>query len=148
MVDTKHAVDVKRTPKEVWDFLMNPQNYRLWQGGLINIEASDGMNTGSQIVFTSTGLGSQFNLAAEVTANNGKDNFELVSVRGPLTFTSRYQLEEIAGGTRLHVENHIQTHGVFNLASSALQTIGDIRNKADLQQLKTVLEVQNQPAQK
>jgi hypothetical protein len=29
-----------------------------------------------------------------------------------------------------------------------LQTIGDIRNKADLQQLKTVLEVQNQPAQK
>jgi carbon monoxide dehydrogenase subunit G len=140
MVITSHNIDIAKPLPEVFSFLSDPQNYLLWQSGVISIDATDGMNEDSIITFTSMGLGRKFDLGAKVTLNNGHNHIEAVSTRGPLTFTSKYILEEIDGGTRLHLSNDIRTHGIFQLASGVLQSMGETKYQADLQQLKIVLE--------
>ena len=140
MVTTSHVIDIEREPAEVFAFLQDPRNYMLWQSNLVDVSATDGMNVGSVISFISMGLGRRFELKAQVTANNGKDEFEAVSSQGPITFVSKFNLQPTEKGTRLHQFSDIRTHGIFNLASNVLQSMGDTKTKSDLEQLKIVLE--------
>ena len=140
MVITSHTIDIAKPLPEVFSFLNDPPNFLLWQSSLVEVAATDGMNEGSLITFTSVGLGRKFELEAKVTANNGRDRIEAVSARGPLTFESKYFLAETDDGTRVHLSNDIRTHGIFNLARDVLQSIGENKYQADLERLKIVLE--------
>ena len=140
MVITSHTIEIAKPLPEVFAFLNDPQNYQLWQSNLVEIQATNGMNEGSVITFTSMGLGRKFDLEAHITVNNGRDRIEATSTRGPLTFESKYFLEDAGDGTRVHLSSDIRTHGIFNLASGVLQSMGESKQQADLKQLKIVLE--------
>ena len=140
MVVSRHQVVVKRPLKQVFTYLMNLENYPVWQSGLVRVAATDGMSEGSFITFTAMGLGKSFKLVAHVTENNGRDQFRAKSHRGPITFDSSYKLSEVADGTKIELKNQIETHSVFNLALPVLQAMGDSKYQADLETLKAVLE--------
>lgn len=140
MIVTTNSIDIARPLEEVFEFLTEPQNYLLWQAGLISITATQGLEVGSRLSFQSVALGRGFEVEAKISANNHRDKIEAVSARGQFTFTSKYTLKEIPGGTRVRFSNRIDTHGIFHLAAGILQSMGEAKYRADLEQLKIVLE--------
>ena len=142
MISTTNSIDISRSLPEVFDFLQKPENYLLWQSGLFSITASNGTEPGSILTFQSVAMGRGFEVEAKITTNNHRDKIEAVSNRGSFTFTSKYDLKAIPGGTRLRFTNRIDTHGIFHLAAGVLQSMGEVKSKADLEQLKIMLEGQ------
>lgn len=144
MVVTSLKVTIKRSLRDIYQFLMEPDNYLLWQSGLVEIRTTNGMRPGSVIKFVSLGLGKRFTLEGLVTENDGVSTFTVVSNRGIIKFESNYVLRRHKDETELCLTNHINTGIVFKLAEGALQAIGDARYEGDLNMLKTILE--NSPA--
>jgi hypothetical protein len=119
---------------------MDLSNYVYWHTGLIEVSATDGMQVGSVITFTSVGLGKKFTLVANVTENQPDKFFRVLSSRGPVTFDSSYQLEADGKDTVLRLLNKIKADNVFRLAEPVLQSISDSQYAADLASLKAILE--------
>jgi ligand-binding SRPBCC domain-containing protein len=140
MVSTSLKIDINRPLPTVYRFLMKLDNYLLWQAGLVNVEATNGLTVGSRIAFVSMGMGKRFTLKATVKRNDGHSSFTVVSNRGPLTFESTYHLQEETNGTRLQLITNIDPGVAFKLAESVLQSISDSRYEGDLQALKAILE--------
>jgi uncharacterized protein YndB with AHSA1/START domain len=140
MVTTRITVDIRRPIDEVFAYLMDPQNYLVWQGGLLELETTNGMEAGSVISFEAMGLGRKYKMQAVVTQNDHKASFTVVAQQGPITFESTYRLHPIPTGTQLELRNKIDPGLVFRLAQSALQSISDSRYDAYLKSLKAILE--------
>jgi carbon monoxide dehydrogenase subunit G len=140
MVISRISIDVMRSPADVWEFLMEPANYALWMSGVTDVSTTNGMNLGSEVTFTSIGLGKQLTLKAVVTDNDGSRHFSAKNVQGPVTFETRYSLSEFEGGTRVDIINKVDTHVVFRLAESVLQSVSDSKNESDLRSLKAIME--------
>jgi hypothetical protein len=140
MVTNRLAIDIARPMNEVFAYLMVPENYLVWQSGVLSIETTNGMNTGSKVSFVSVGLGQRHSIEALVVENDSVSSFTVVARQGPITFESSYRLLPVDGGTRLELHNRIETGVVFRLAESALQSIGDSKYETDLKSLKAILE--------
>ena len=140
MVVSSHQVIVKRPIKSVYAYLMNLENYPIWQSGLVRVSATNGMKEGSFITFTAMGLGKAFKLVGQVTENNDADWFCVKSHRGPISFESSYKLSAMKDYTKVELTNKIETHSVFSLALPVLQAMSDSKYQADLETLKAVLE--------
>jgi ligand-binding SRPBCC domain-containing protein len=140
MVTTSLHVDIRRPLEEVFHYLMDPQNYLVWQSGVLEIQASNGMAAGSVLSFVALGLGQKYKMQAVVTENDQHSSFTVVAHQGPITFESTYRLRPVPTGTRVELHMKIDPGVVFRLAQSALQSISDSRYEADLKSLKAILE--------
>jgi len=140
MVRSVSSIRIQRPVDAVYAFLMRPENYLLWMSGLISLRASDGLSEGSTLTFTSVGAGKKIEMVAVVTANNGRDEFAVDSVQGPMSFASVYRLERADGDTHLQLTNRIETNLVFRLAEPVLQAMSDNKYRSDLAGLKAILE--------
>lgn len=145
MVTTDHIVMIERPLADVWAFLMNITNYLQWQTDVRSIEATDGMNPGSVIAYTTSGIGKVLQIRAIVAHNDGVSNFHVVSGHGPMRFESRYYLQQVGHRTRLHIAHLIDTKGLYTLAAPVLQSIGESRLDQDLARLKRILETSVTP---
>lgn len=140
MVTASNSIEIEVPVEYAYSFLMDVNNYPLWQGGISEVEATDGLNVGSVITFTSSGLGKTFNLSAHVISNDGKSSFSAVSNRGPMTFNSTYKIRRAENGCRIQLSNNIETNSIFSLAEPALQAVANNRYQSDMQTLKIVME--------
>ena len=140
MITSELSIMIRRSRSDVFAYLMDLSNYVTWQAGLVKVAASNGMEVGSTITFTSVGLGKTFNLKAQVVENEPNSFFRVVSSRGPVTFEALYKLSNDGDDTVVRLVNKIQTNSVFKLAEPVLQSITDSQYTADLRTLKAVLE--------
>ena len=140
MVSSELHVDISRPKRDVWAFMTKVENVTLWWSGILKVATTNGMLEGSQLSLTTLNMGREFDFTAVITDNDGGSTLAAESQQGPITFETRYTLEDIEGGTRVHFSNHINTHAVFHLAEGVLQEVSDARYKADLVRLKHVLE--------
>lgn len=140
MVTANHSVEIDVPVSVAFDFLTTLDNYPLWQAGISKLNATDGFNPGSTIVFTSMGLGKTFNLSAQIVSNDGESSFSAISNRGPITFNSTYKIRPTKTGCRVQLTNNIETASLFALAEPALQAVANNRYQSDLNTLKIVLE--------
>jgi len=140
MITSELSIIIQRPRSEVFAYLMDLSNYVTWQAGLVKVAASDGMEVGSTITFTTVGLGQTFNLKARVVENELNSYFRVISSRGPITFDFLYELISDGEDTVVRLVNKIQTNSVFKLAEPVLQSISDSQYSADLKSLKAVLE--------
>jgi hypothetical protein len=143
MVTASHTVEIAASRKRVFAFLMDLDNYPLWQAGISKLTSTNGMNVGSTINFHASGIGKSFKLSALVISNDGESCFSAISHRGPITFNSSYNLTSTKTGCKIKVAAEIKTNGVFSIAQPALQAISESRYEADLATLKIILESQN-----
>lgn len=140
MVTSRTTVEIMRPPAEVWEYLMDTRHYKLWQSGVMEVKATNGTQLGSILRVKTVNLGKELVLTAEVIENDGRSRYCVRSIQGPITFNSTYTTTPIKGGTRLDIVNQIETHVVFRLAQSVLQSITDSKTKADVLNLKAILE--------
>ncbi len=140
MIISDHAIEILRPPHEVFAYLMDISNYKLWQSGLVEVKASKGLQVGSEIVFTSIGIGQTFKLRAVVTENDLATSFRVLSRQGPVSFDSQYVLETNGSHTILSVINRVDTGSIFKITENVLQSVSDAKYQADLKTLKALLE--------
>jgi carbon monoxide dehydrogenase subunit G len=145
VVRSEFYVEIASPRQRVWDFMNDVNNLARWQAGIIGVSATNGMREGSRLTITSGERGSGLILGMEITRNDGGATLNARSISGPVTFEMGYYLSEISGGTRVEFSNHIHTDALFREAEEALQTVSDVRYKAELLRLKETLESSDVP---
>ncbi|GAC1371342.1 MAG: hypothetical protein NVSMB39_5010 [Candidatus Saccharimonadales bacterium] len=128
MVVSKTSVVIMRPVSEIWEFLMNLDNYPLWQSGVLRVAGTDGPNVGSILTVATFALARKLDLTAEVINNDQHSRYTVRSIQGPLTFTTSYKLAARDGGTEVKFTCQIDTHAVFNLAEPVLQAVANTKN--------------------
>ncbi|GEM_PF-2278079 len=145
MVRSEFYVDIEYPSQLVWRFINEVKNLTQWQSGIVGVSATDGMHEGSQLIITYGKQGSGLVIHMEITRNDGVKTMCARSLSGPVTFELGYNLSEIKGGTRVLFRNHIHTEALYHDAEEALQTVSDVRYRAELLRLKEVLESSDVP---
>lgn len=125
--------------EEVWAFLMQPSNFLLWSNTLTAVEASDGLNQGSQVTFSSRSFGRLVTTKGEITHNDG-NSFKLHSKSGPIKVDACYRLEAKGQATTLTLDSSFETNNFFHLAESLVQSMSNTNSEASLASLKQFLE--------
>jgi len=141
MVATHTSVDIERPAAEVFAFVTNPSNARLWQAGLLSVTGTPGMPVGSTGDIVMSVMGRTLTMKYEVLENDGKQFARSRSRQGPIQFETQQHVQPLPGGrARFIVETRIDAGQVFRLAESALESIAVARMEADMATLKGLLE--------
>jgi hypothetical protein len=146
MVRIQLSIDINCPLAQAHAFLMNLDNFPLWQNALVQVEATNGLQVGSNITLIAMAIGKQLTMHAAVTHNNLRDCFSVVVKQGPISFESTYRLRPTATGCTFEITSKMDPGAVFRLAEGVLQSITESRYESDLRSLKAILEGSTGPA--
>ena len=137
------SVVIDASPGEVFQYVIDVSNEPKWrlkstESALI---AEAPMRLGSEGYSMADNNGKQIKVGWKVTTyeENRHATWDLIS--GPLVGTGGYLVEIVEGGTKFTLEAHVRMPGVIGfLMGPIVKLIGDKMNKADVANLKMVIE--------
>ena len=145
-MNVSQSVVIKASPEDVFQFVIMPKNEPKWRRKSIDsgIKSGGPMQVGTIGYSTAkTGRGKQDTIEWKVTKleDNMHATWDLLT--GPIVGTGGYLVEEVEGRTRFTLEAHVKMPGFIGwLMSPVVYYLGNKMNKADVQNLKKVLESQ------
>jgi uncharacterized membrane protein len=144
MTKIERSVVIDRSVDEVWGFVHDVANDRLWQTTLVESEQlTDGpMGVGTRVREVRQFLGLKVELAWEVTEFEPKRRSAIKGISGPVPLSGRYLLEPLDTGTRFTVSGELDAHGLFKLAEPVFARITSRELEANLGHLKDLLEAE------
>ena len=136
------AVEILRPPAEVYAFLADPSNLRLWQEGVEEVRGAfrGPLAAGSTFTEVRTFMGKRVESELEVTASEPGREFSLRSLSGPVRFSARHLLEPTDDGTRLTLVGDVDAGRLFGLAGGLVRRAAERRTRADFERLVRRLE--------
>ena len=126
------AIEIARTPEDVFAYLSDVSNLPGWQSGVRRAE-----KTGNRIEETRSFLGREMHTTLEILESEAPRVFTLKALDGPVRFTVRHELEPAAGGTRLTV---VAEGDVPGFASGLVAQQAKRQFSKDFARLKEILE--------
>ena len=149
MTKIERSIVIGRPVDEVWGFVHDVANDRLWQTTLVESEQlTDGpMGVGTQVREVRHFLGLKIELAWEVTEFEPKSRSAIKGVSGPVPLSGGYRLEPVDAGTRFTVSGELDAHDLFKLAEPVFARITARELEANLGHLEDLLEAENATAQ-
>jgi uncharacterized protein YndB with AHSA1/START domain len=131
-------VDVDAPVEEVFAYLSDPARLHEWQQTTAVDVLTDGpVGVGTRIRETREVLGRKLTQTVEVTEHDPPRRFALRVVEGPVKVDGEQELEERAGGTRIHVRAEGQAP---RLAGAVMKPALERQLKAHYARLKATLE--------
>jgi hypothetical protein len=148
MTKIERSIVIGRPVDEVWEFIHDIANDRLWQTTLAESEQlTDGpMGVGTRVREVRHFLGLRIELAWEVTEFEPRRTSAIRGVSGPVPLSGRYLLEPVEGGTKLTVRGELDAHGLFKLAEPVFARITARELEANLGHLEDLLEAESATA--
>jgi carbon monoxide dehydrogenase subunit G len=145
MTKIERSIVIGRPIDEVWEFVHDIPNDRLWQTTLVESEQlTEGpMGVGTRVREVRQFLGLRIELAWEVTEFEPKTTSAIKGVSGPIPLSGRYRLEPVDAGTRFTVSGELDAHGLFKLAEPVFARMTRRELEANLGHLKDLLEAEN-----
>ena len=142
MTKIERSIVIGRPVDEVWEFVHDIANDRLWQTTLVESEQlTDGpMRVGTRVREVRHFLGLKVELAWEVTEFEPKRRSAIKGISGPVPLSGGYLLEPLDAGTRFTVSGELDAHGLFKLAEPVFARITSRELEANLGHLKDLLE--------
>jgi uncharacterized membrane protein len=142
MTNIKHSVVIDRTPDEVWDYVHDLANDPAWQPSVLRShQLTDGpFGSGTKIVEDRRFLGKRFKTAYEVTEYEPKRRSAVATTSGPIPARGFYAFEPTDGATRFTVGLETEAHGFFKLAEPVFARMARREIRANLGNLKDLLE--------
>ena len=127
---------------DVWEFVHDVANDRLWQTTLAESEQlTDGpMGVGTRVREVRHFLGLRIESTWEMTEYEPNRTSAIRGVSGPIPLSGRYRVEAFEGGTRFTVTGELDAHGFFKLAEPLFARITGRELEANLGHLKDLLE--------
>ena len=132
-VHAELAIEIERSPEDVFSYLTDVSNLPAWQTGVKNATLSDG-----RIEESRTLLGRELTTMLEVVEQEEPRLFTLRALDGPVQLTVRHELEPADGGTRLTVTADGDVPGGF--AAGLLVRGAERQFRKDFERLKQILE--------
>ena len=148
MTRIERSIVIGRPVGEVWEFVHDVANDRLWQTTLVESEQlTDGpMGVGTRVREVRNFLGLKVELAWEVTEFEPNRRSAIKGVSGPVPLSGGYLLEPVDGGTRFTASGELDAHGFFKLAEPVFARITARELDANLGHLKDLLEAESATA--
>jgi len=142
----EESVEINRPVEEVYDYVANPENLPEWAGTVIETRQDTPGPLLKGSTFTTVGkfLGRRFETPFEVTAHEHNRRHSHKSTGGPIPQEWILTFEETAGGTRVTELVEGEPGGFFGLAGPLLERVGRRQFRADLENLKDLLEARQQ----
>ena len=136
------AVEISRPPAEVYAFLADPSNLRLWQEGVEEVRGATGgpLEAGSAFTEVRTFMGKRVESELEVTASEPGREFSLRSLSGPVRFSARHLLEPTDDGTLLTLVGDVNAGRLFGVAGGLVRKAAERRTRADFERLRRLLQ--------
>lgn len=140
-VDVQPEVVIRRPRAEVAAFMFDPRNDAVWTTGVVESRPlGDGrLAAGAEVERVVKFLGRQFSYRYLVVAADDDRSVEL-RVEKPFPMQVRYELEDVAGGTRARIHARGEAGGFFRLAAPLLSRMVRKNITQDLEALKAHLE--------
>src|SRR5262249_8119018 len=126
------AIEIGRTPEDVFSYLTDVANLPAWQTGVKSATLRDGRIEESRSL-----LGRELNTRLEGVEQEEPHLFTLRALAGPVAFNVRHELERTEGGTRLTVT---ADGGVSGFAAGLLARGAERQFRRDFERLKQILE--------
>ena len=137
-----HAVLIRRPIQEVFEFVSEPGNLRLWTGGVSRVD---------RISAGPVEVGTRFATLDGVTGWRPRTHWEVVAWEPPGCVAYRalegsdrtevwYRLERCEGGTRLLVQADVEAEGLFAPPAPLLEGVARRQLETDLACLRALLE--------
>jgi uncharacterized membrane protein len=147
MTKIERSIVIGRPVDEVWEFVHDIANDRLWQTTLVESEQlTDGpMGVGTRAREVRQFLGVRIELVWEVTEFEPHKTSAIKGVSGPVPLNGRYLFEPVEAGTRFTVSGELDAHGLFKLAEPVFARITSRELGANLGHLEDLLEAGGTP---
>ncbi len=135
------GIEIMRTPTEVAQYMFNPAHDLEWILGLTKSRALQPgpVEKGSRIARASKFLGREMDYTVNVVDCERDRLLEMRSDK-PFPMVIRYELEQTAQGTLVHIRVNGEPKGFFKLAQGVLYDKVDEQIHKDLAMLKQQIE--------
>jgi uncharacterized membrane protein len=142
MAILEHSVVINRPVEEVFEFMSNNENEKLYRKDLLESEqTSEGpMGVGTTTREVTQFLGRKIESTSEVTEYVKNKVVATKSTSGPIPFKFRTSFEPVEDGTKLTVEFEGEIGGFFKMAESLVIKRGMKQIEKDINTLKEMLE--------
>ena len=142
MVRVEHTVIICRPVQEVFEFLTDPENNRLWQDGVIKSrKISEGpVNVGTRGEDIRKYLGREFQITYEIVEYEPDKKLRFRSLSGPVQFEGSYALEPVKEGTRFSFTIQGEAGPFAALIGALAERMARKQVESDAASLKRLLE--------
>jgi carbon monoxide dehydrogenase subunit G len=140
MPSAENSIVIEKPRSEVFAFVANHENDKLWRPGVLDIERASGEGRGAIYRQGVKGpMGRRIPADIEVTAYEEGSHVAFRTLGGPVQPEGSYRFEDVDGGTRVTFSLNAKLSGAQKLMSPMVQrsmssTVGALEN------LKRVLE--------
>ena len=141
MIELEFTIDLDRPVEQVYDFVINAENLRLWQSGLIKSEllTRGPLRVGTRVRQVRYMGPKKSEIKAEITALEPNKRFTTKTITNPKA-TIDYIFEPKDGGTLLTYKFEMHTSGLMHMMERMVKEIIKTDTDADLEKLKQILE--------
>jgi carbon monoxide dehydrogenase subunit G len=142
MAKLDYTIVINRPVEDVFEFMNNPENEKLYRSGIIELEKiSDGpIGVGTTTREVSEFLGVKMETTSEVTEYEPNKVIATKATSGPIPFTFKTTFEPVAEGTEVTAEFEGEIGGFFKMAESMVIKMGMKQIEGDFAKLKNLLE--------
>jgi uncharacterized protein YndB with AHSA1/START domain len=139
----EESVEINRPVEEVFSYVANPENLPEWSGLVLEVhkETQGQPEEGDRFTTVAKFLGRRFETPFERRAYEPNRRYTDRAAGGPIPDQDwTYTFEEVSGGTRITRAAEGEPGGFFRLAGPLLERAGRRQVRADLGNLKDLLE--------
>ncbi len=142
MLKVETSVVIDRPTEEIFDYLSDCRNNPAWLSMVLDAHwtSPEPHELGATGVMTARFLGRRFELPFEVVEYERPLRSAIRSSGGPFPMRGAYVFEPVESGTRVTSSMEASTKGFFKLADSLLGPMFKRGMRADLANLKTLIE--------
>ena len=134
------AVEIARTPEEVFDYLTDVTNLPSWQSGVHSATLEGERGAGTRIRESRHLLGRELQTTLEIEEYERPRLFTLRALNSPVPFTVRHLLEPNGGGTLLTVLGEGDAGMLPGFAAGIMARRAEKQFRKDFERLKRLLE--------
>jgi uncharacterized protein YndB with AHSA1/START domain len=139
----EESVEINRPVEEVFSYVANPENLPEWSGLVLEVhkETQGQPEVGDRFTTVAKFLGRRFETPFERRTYEPNRRYSDRAAGGPIPDQDwTYTFEEVSGGTRITRAAEGEPGGFFRLAGPLLERAGRRQVRADLGNLKDLLE--------
>jgi uncharacterized protein YndB with AHSA1/START domain len=134
------ALEIERSPQEVFDYLTDVDRVPEWQASALESHADGPLGVGARIHETRRLLGRDAHTELEVSAFDPPKRLTLNTISGPVKVDIDHRLETHGDGTLLHVVAEADPGLMLGFARPVIERQAKREVRGDFDRLKELLE--------
>lgn len=143
MIALQESIEISRTVKEVYDYIVNFENAPKWQPAVIEVKRlTEGpIRVGTQFREVAKMMGLRINTICEITELEANKKFAFKGTStGPLEYEASYTLEPSGNATRLNIVGKMRTKGFWKLLEPIFKGEVKKESRQELLSMKRAIE--------